>query len=62
MPWGEPLGPSQAEVAQRVRNKAADCLADAAGLQLADPSDEHAQMLTEALALYRLAALEVLLA
>lgn len=51
---------SQAEVAQRVRNKAADTLADCAGLVLAGPTDENVTMLREALALYRLAALEVL--
>jgi hypothetical protein len=56
--WGEPHGPSQQIVARRVRNRAADCLADSAGLLLAAPTDENASMLREALRLYRLAQTE----
>lgn len=46
------------EQAELVRIRAADCLADSAGLLLAGPSEEHAEMLAEALRLYRLAATE----
>lgn len=45
-------------VARRVRNQAADTLADAAGLVLAAPNDERVAMLGESLRLYRLAVLE----